>query len=518
MSSLTSSPEWKALQEHQPEISGRKISDFFAKNPNRFQEFSVEAAGILLDYSKNLVDASTMALLLSLAEKAGMSSAITSMFAGNHINNTEDRPALHVALRSPHKNSSYEQEVHATLDKMESFVSRVTAWEWQGYKEDPITDVVNIGIGGSDLGPAMVYTALSDYQLDGIRCHFVSNVDPVHLEETLEKLEPATTLFVIASKSFTTLETSLNAQASRRWFLEADGNEQDLAKHFVAVSANKEKAQAFGIADENIFPMWDWVGGRYSLWSAIGLPVALGIGIENFRNLLAGAYNMDMHFQEAELAGNIPVIMGLLDTWYNCFCQAQSKTVLPYRQQLHLLPAWMQQLSMESLGKAVDRHGNPIEQSGNVIWGSAGTNGQHSFHQLLHQGTLLVPADFIAVAGTDSENKEQHKQLLANCLAQSQVLMAGRESNDPHIKVAGNKPSNTFLLDNLTPESLGSLLAAYEHSVYVQSILMGINAFDQFGVEAGKVMSKDVYEALTGEAEASGFDASTNSLINRCKK
>ena len=517
MSSLTSSPEWKALLAHQSAVSGSQISSFFAENPNRFNEFSLESAGILLDYSRNLADSTTMELLLALADKADLKAAIAAMYAGEHINSTEDRPALHVALRSPDSESAFEQAVQQALASMDTFVNKVTSWEWQGCKGDPITDVVNIGIGGSDLGPAMVYTALGDYHLDGIRCHFVSNVDPVNLESTLENLAPASTLFVIASKSFTTLETSLNAQAARRWFLDASGNEKDLAKHFVAVSANVDKAEAFGIARENIFPMWDWVGGRYSLWSAIGLPIALGIGMDNFRKLLSGAHTMDTHFQNAPLDSNIPVIMGLLDTWYNCFWGAQSKAVLPYSQQLHLIPAWMQQLSMESLGKAVDKDGNYVEQSGNIIWGSAGTNGQHSFHQLLHQGTLLIPADFIAVAKTDSENTEQHEQLLANCFAQSQVLMEGKASDDPHRNVAGNKPSNTFLLDRLTPETLGSLLAAYEHSVYVQSVLLGINAFDQFGVEAGKVMSKDVYEALIGDTEASEFDASTNALINRCK-
>lgn len=518
MSKLTDTTEWQALVAHQEHISQQALTRLFTDNPDRFDQFSLDTAGVLLDYSKNLVDAETLTLLCALADKAGLKQAIAAMFAGEAVNKTEQRPALHVALRAPAQSSDHEKAVHQALDQMQHFVDQLTSWHWQGYKGDPITDVVNIGIGGSDLGPAMVYAALSDFHLDGIRSHFVSNVDPVHLEQTLEHLAPESTLFVIASKSFSTLETSLNAQAAKNWFLEGNGSEKDLAKHFVAVSANKDKAVEFGIAQENIFPMWDWVGGRYSLWSAIGLPVALGIGMENFRKLLEGAHAMDTHFRTADLANNLPALLGLLDTWYNCFFSSGSKAVLPYSQQLHLLPAWMQQLSMESLGKSVAVDGLKLERTGQVIWGSAGTNGQHSFHQLLHQGTHLIPADFIAVASTDSTNREQHEQLLANCFAQSRVLMTGHADDDPHKNVSGNKPSNTLVLDALTPENLGALLAAYEHSVFVQSVVLGINAFDQFGVEAGKVSGKDIYAALSAKGEASGFDASTNALINRCKK
>jgi len=514
---LVNSPEWKALVSHQKTLSRHPINTLFSDNPERFEQFSLEAAGVLLDYSRNQADAETLSLLNDLAEKARLKQAIAAMFDGETINGSENRPALHVALRSPEHSNDTGQAVHQALDQMAGFVGKVTSWQWQGYKGDPITDVVNIGIGGSDLGPAMVYSALSDFHLDGIRCHFVSNVDPAHLEHTLENLAPETTLFVIASKSFATLETSLNAQAARRWFLEANDNEKDLAKHFIAVSANTDKAAEFGIDPENIFPMWDWVGGRYSLWSAIGLPVALGIGMENFRKLLAGAHAMDEHFRTADMSDNLPVLHGLLDTWYNCFFAADTKAILPYSQQLQLMPAWLQQLSMESLGKSVSVEGEKVGRTGQIIWGSAGTNGQHSFHQLLHQGTHLIPVDFIAIAKTDSTNKEQHLQLLANCFAQSRVLMAGYASDDAHKNVPGNKPSNTMLLDKLTPESLGAILAAYEHSVFVQSVVLGINAFDQFGVEAGKVLSADIYEALNKKEEASGFDASTNSLINRSK-
>jgi len=537
VSSLTDSPQWQALASHQENLSRQTLSTLFANNPERFGHFSLEAAGILLDYSKNHVDPATMELLVGLAEAAGLEQAISAMFAGQHINNTEDRPALHVALRAPDGETEYTRTVHETLHKMAGFVTSVTSWEWRGYRGDPITDVVNLGIGGSDLGPAMVYTALSDYHLDGIRCHFVSNVDPQHLEQTLETLDPATTLFVIASKSFTTLETSLNAQSARRWFLENHSVESDLAKHFVAVSTNIEKARAFGITEDNIFPMWDWVGGRYSLWSAIGMPVALGIGMDNFRKLLAGAHDMDEHFRTAALSENLPVVMALLDCWYLNFFKAESRAILPYSQLLHLFPAFLQQLDMESLGKSVTRDGQKVKTvTGGIVWGSAGTNGQHSFHQLLHQGTHLVPADFIAVAKTSSQNLEQHEQLLANCFAQSQALMAGKTLEQahaelvnkgmneqaaaelaPHKVVAGNRPSNTLVLMSLTPESLGSLIAAYEHKVYAQSVILGINAFDQWGVELGKVLSTDIYKALTSEGETSDFDASTNALINRCK-
>jgi len=537
VSSLTSSPEWQALAAHKTALADQSIADFFADNPDRFDDFSLEAAGLLLDFSKNGVTAETLELLDALAQAAGLEQAIADMFDGEEINNTEQRPALHVALRSPDTGRPYDQLVHETLHRMAGFVQDVTSWEWRGYAGDPITDIVNLGIGGSDLGPAMVYTALADYHLDGIQCHFVSNVDPSHLEQTLARLDPSTTLFVIASKSFTTLETSLNAEAARRWFLDIQPNEDDLAKHFVAVSTNIEKAKAFGIAEDNIFPMWDWVGGRYSLWSAIGMPVALGIGMDNFRKLLVGANAMDAHFRSAHLQTNVPVMMALLDIWYLNFHGAESRAILPYSQSLHLFPAFLQQLDMESLGKSVTRDGEPVTTAtGGIVWGSAGTNGQHSFHQLLHQGTHLIPADFIAVAKTGSTNKDMHQQLLANCFAQSQALMNGNSLADaaaelkaaglddatvkalaPHKVVPGNRPSNTLMLEALTPESLGSLIAAYEHKVYVQSVILGINAFDQWGVELGKVLSKDIYNALVAGGETTGFDGSTNALINRCK-
>ena len=538
MSTLTDSAPWQALIEHQAHLSEQSIRGLFAENPQRFSQFSLEAGDLLLDYSKNLCDAQTLNLLDALATKAQLAKAIDAMFAGERINTTEDRPALHIALRSPDRDTEYGQLVHQTLDQMESFVNRVTSWQWQGYTGSPITDVVNIGIGGSDLGPAMVYSTLANYQLDGIRCHFVSNVDPAHIEQILESLDPATTLFVIASKTFTTMETMLNAQTARRWLLDACSDEKALAKHFVAVSANVELARDFGIGNNNIFPLWDWVGGRYSLWSAIGLPVALGIGMENFRALLAGAHTMDKHFRTAPFKENMPVLMGLLECWTLNFCGAESRAILPYSQLLHLFPAFLQQLDMESLGKSVTQNGSAVDTaSGAIVWGSAGTNGQHSFHQLLHQGTHLVPADFIAIATSDSPNLEQHQQLLANCFAQSQALMDGKTLDEaraeliqqglseekastlaPHKVIAGNRPSNTLILKALTPQALGSLIACYEHKVYTQSVILGINAFDQWGVELGKVLSTDIFAELAGVGETSKFDGSTNALINRCKR
>ena len=538
MSTLTDSAPWQALIEHQAHLSEQSIRGLFAENPQRFSQFSLEAGDLLLDYSKNLCDAQTLNLLDALATKAQLAKAIDAMFAGERINTTEDRPALHVALRSPDRDSEYGQLVHQTLDQMESFVNRVTSWQWQGYTGNPITDVVNIGIGGSDLGPAMVYSALANYQLDGIRCHFVSNVDPADIEQTLESLDPATTLFVIASKTFSTMETMLNAQTARRWLLDACNDEKALSKHFVAVSANVELAHDFGIDDDNIFPLWDWVGGRYSLWSAIGLPVALGIGMDNFRALLAGAHTMDEHFRTAPFKENMPVLMGLMECWTLNFCGAEARAILPYSQLLHLFPAFLQQLDMESLGKSVTQNGSAVgSASGAIIWGSAGTNGQHSFHQLLHQGTHLVPADFIAIATSDSPNLEQHQQLLANCFAQSQALMNGKTLDEaraeliqqglseekaktlaPHKVIPGNRPSNTLMLKALTPQTLGSLIACYEHKVYTQSVILGINAFDQWGVELGKVLSTDIFAELAGDGETSKFDGATNALINRCKR
>ncbi len=536
---VSHSPEWLALQQSATVVKGAplRLKALFAQNPQRHTHFSCEAAGILLDYSKNLLTDAIREQLLKLARKAGMQDAITAMFRGDIINSTEQRQVLHVALRSPKRETAQEQAVHATLDRMESFVNDVATGHWLGYDGRPITDVVNIGIGGSDLGPAMVYEGLAPFHLAHIRCHFVSNVDPVHLEQTLRPLNAGSTLFVLASKTFTTLETTLNAQAARAWVLQYAKDEKALRKHFVAVSANVEKAAAFGIDRDSIFPMWDWVGGRYSLWSAIGLPVALGVGMTNFRELLHGAHLMDEHFRTAPFEQNMPVLLAILTLWYLNFLGAESQVLLPYAQNLTLFPAFLQQLDMESLGKSVGKDGTALEgPSGGIVWGSAGTNGQHSFHQLLHQGTHLIPADFIALAQSATGNREQHKQLLANCFAQSQALMDGKSLEQavlelreagmdeakaaalaPHKVVPGNRPSNTLLLQKLTPPTLGALIALYEHKVYAQSVVLGINAFDQWGVELGKALGSCVYSELSAPHDCTTFDASTNALINRVR-
>lgn len=529
---LQESSEWRALEEHQRGISKKTIMALFEEEPDRFDRFSLEAAGVFLDYSKNLHNQTTIDLLLSLAEKADVSKQILAMFVGEELNNTEQRPALHVALRSPRLNSDQEKLVQQTLKQMESFSTSVQNGEWLGYDKQAITDVVNIGIGGSDLGPAMVYEALKPFQKERIRCHFVSNVDPCHLQQTLSELQPATTLFVIASKTFTTIETIKNAEAAKKWILNSAKDEAALPRHFVAVSANIEKAKAFGIEQSNIFPMWDWVGGRYSLWSAIGLPLALGLGMDNFKALLRGAHAMDEHFRTASLRQNIPLIMALLNIWYLNFFQAESRVVLPYCQNLHLFPAFLQQLDMESLGKSVRKDGSSIKTTtGGIVWGSAGTNGQHSFHQLLHQGSHLIPADFIAIAQSPCKGEdhlEQQQILLANCFAQSQALMQGKSLEEAlvelkaeglndeeagnlarHKVIAGNKPSSTIVLKKLTPETLGSLIACYEHKVFSQSIILQINAFDQWGVQLGKVMSTDLYKFI---ADKNSLESGKNSL------
>ncbi len=531
--SLPQTPEWQKLLELRQKPLAN-LSTLFREEPSRARRYTVGAAGLVLDYSKNLVDSEILQALFALAERAGLRDATAALFRGDEVNNTEHRPALHMLLRSPGNAGAREQEVHAALTRLEDFVAKVHTGRWKGYNDKAIRTVVNIGIGGSDLGPAMAAEALAPYHVRNFTCHFVSNVDPLHLEQTLAPLDPATTLFVIASKTFTTLETMQNANAARGWALTAGVPTTELGKHFVAVSANVEKAAAFGIAPANIFPMWDWVGGRYSLWSAIGLPIALAVGMYNFRELLHGAHQMDEHFRMSEPAANMPVLLGLLTHWYYHAYGTESHAVLPYVQNLHLFPAFLQQLDMESLGKQVDRDGNKLDsQSGGIIWGSAGTNGQHSFHQLLHQGTRLIPADFIAALESHSSNREAHLHLLSNCFAQSQALMEGKSQMQAHAELLqqgtpaaeaqwlapfkvcpGNRPSNTIMMRQLTPATLGALTALYEHKVFVQSVLLNMNAFDQWGVELGKVLSSGVYQALTAGSSCTRFDASTNALIN----
>lgn len=543
MTNPSRSKSWQKLSTHHQELRSKPvtIARLFVADPARFERFSTRVGEVFLDYSKNLLTDETRSLLLALAEEAGLRDAIAAMFRGDVINRTEGRPALHVALRTPLPNASLKvgDEVQNTLNKMEAFVGRVHRGDWTGCTGLPIRTVINIGIGGSDLGPAMVAEALRYWHVEQLSVHFVSNVDPVHMRETLANADPQTTLFVIASKTFTTLETLQNASLARRWFLDNGGDLAQVARHFVAVTANVPKAEAFGINADNIFPMWDWVGGRYSLWSAIGLPVALAVGMPKFRELLHGARLMDEHFRDTPFERNIPVLMGLMAVWYSSFGGASSQAILPYSQSLHLFPAFLQQLEMESLGKSVAIDGSPVSGvTGPVVWGSAGTNGQHSFHQLLHQGTHLIPADFIGIVNSQhTADSDQHSHLLANCFSQSQALMQGKSEEEAyrelinqgrdevtartlakHKVIAGNKPSNTLMLQQLSAQNLGSLIAIYEHKVYVESVMWHINAFDQWGVELGKQLGEKLYGALTATTPCSAFDGSTNGLINHCRK
>lgn len=542
MISPSRSTSWPKLFTHLQQLQegDRRISDLFTADPNRFESFSAQEGNILLDYSKNFVTHETLELLFQLAEEAELSSAIKAMFRGEKINNTEGRQALHVALRTPlpEADPQFNALVQETLTKMRNFVSRVHDGQWVGYSGKAITSVVNIGIGGSDLGPVMVTKALRAFHVKQLNVYFVSNVDPVHMSETLSNLDPETTLFIIASKTFTTLETLQNATFAKRWYLANGGDETQVGKHFIAVSANVAKAKAFGIDEANIFPLWDWVGGRYSLWSAIGLPIALAVGMDNFEELLAGARVIDEHFANTPAEHNIPVIMGLLAVWHSDFLGATSQAILPYSHSLHLFPAFLQQLEMESLGKSVQSNGQGVSgNTGPVVWGSAGTNGQHSFHQLLHQGTHLIPADFIAVRNPqDANHAEQHAHLLANCFSQSQALMQGKSESlaqreliaqgmseedaselAKHKMIPGNKPSTTIMLSEISPQNLGSLIAIYEHKVFVESIVWRINAFDQWGVELGKQLGVTLFGAITNKVPCTQFDSSTNGLINNSK-
>lgn len=522
MSSLNNLPAWQRLfdQAQTCQDGSFRISDLCADNPERFDNFSLELDGLLLDYSKNFITDNIRAALIDLARQQNLEEAIAAMFRGDDINNTEQRPALHIALRQPPDKNDH-PEVIETLAKMERFVSAVHSGEWLGYTGKPIRHVVNLGIGGSDLGPAMVSQALAACSTGKLSLHYVSNVDPVHLQSCLADLDPEETLFIVASKSFTTLETHQNAAAARKWFLDRAGDDRAIARHFVANTTNLEAATEFGIDEQNLFPLWDWVGGRYSLWSAIGLPIALDIGMENFRQLLAGAHAMDEHFRQSDLEHNMPVIMGLLTIWYTGFFNAHSTAVVPYCQTLEQFPSFLQQLYMESLGKRVQRDGSQVtSNTGEVVWGTVGTNGQHSYFQLLHQGLEFIPVDFIAVAkpGVDDAG-EAHQYLLANCLSQSLALMNGTPGEtDPHKQVPGNRPSNTLLLAELNPYTLGSLIALYEHKVYVQSVIWGINAFDQWGVELGKKLSKTMYSALKARDSDPQLDASSRGLIAQIKE
>ncbi|MDP6414436.1 MAG: glucose-6-phosphate isomerase [Gammaproteobacteria bacterium] len=520
MSSPVQTKAWQQLQKFSEEFKRKefRLIDLFNTSDDRFEQFSLTHENLLLDYSKNLLTATGFNKLIDLAEECSVSESIEAMFNGERINRSEDRPALHVALRDA---ECQNPEIPDTLDRMESFVTAIQGGAWTGHTGERILDVVNLGIGGSDLGPAMVSEALSDFAGSQLKLHFVSNVDPVHLENTLAALDPATTLFIVASKSFTTLETQQNADAARQWLLQGARDDAAITRHFIAITSNRPAAEKFGIDPANLFPLWDWVGGRYSLWSAIGMPVALSIGMANFRELLAGAHSMDRHFREADLQHNMPVIMALLTIYYRGFFEAHSTAIVPYSQRLNLLPTYLQQLCMESLGKGVDVGGQSVAtNSGEVIWGTAGTNGQHSYFQLLHQGTNFIPVDFIAFAKTTADDKQlaQH-HLLANCFSQSLALMQGRdEPGAPHKHVPGNKSSNTLLISELNPYNLGSLIALYEHKVFVQSVIWDINAFDQWGVELGKILSRDVYTSLLNDNSDNQFDDSTCGLIELVKQ
>jgi glucose-6-phosphate isomerase len=528
---------WKKLQAHFKVMAPRHLRELFAEDPDRGEQLTLEAAGIYLDYSKNRITRATLQLLLELAGQSGLRERIDAMFAGEPINVSEHRSVLHVALRAP-RNASIRvggrnvvPEVHAVLDKMAAFSEKVRGGAWLGYTDRPIRNVVNIGIGGSDLGPVMSYEALKAYTQRDMKFRFVSNVDGTDFVEAVADLDPSQTMFIVSSKTFTTLETMSNAGAAREWLLRGLGGDvRAVARHFVAVSTNAAEVQKFGIDTANMFEFWDWVGGRYSMDSAIGLSTMLAIGPDQFRELLAGFHEMDEHFRTAPFAHNMPVVMALLGIWYNNFFGAETAAVLPYEQYLKRFPAYLQQLTMESNGKHVTLLGKPVGyDTGPIYWGEPGTNGQHSFYQLLHQGTRLVPCDFIAFAQPLNPLGEQHELLLANVLAQGEALAFGKTIKEveaegssralaPHRVFEGNRPSNTLLLERLTPGALGRLVALYEHSVFTQGALWQIDSFDQWGVELGKVLAKRILPELRDGAAASlDHDSSTNRLIRRLK-
>jgi len=516
------------------ELQGVSISQLFADDPQRARDFTLEAAGLRLDYSKHLIDRAALSGLLELADRAGLQEDIVALFAGVHINNTENRPALHTLLRATasHGLDAEFREVVAARALMQQWVERLHSGKHRGFSDRAITDVVNIGIGGSDLGPRLVTEAMRPFQGD-ISCHYVANVDPADLQDTLLDLDPESTLFIVCSKSFRTEETLTNSLAARAWLLNAGAGEAGLANHFVAVTSNIEAAADFGIPADNCLPMWDWVGGRYSVWSAIGLSCAIAIGWTRFEELLAGAAAMDEHFRTSQPARNLPLVMGLLEVWYANFFQVGNHVVLPYDHCLRQLPAFLQQLTMESNGKRVSEDGKDIPYTtGTVLWGSAGTMGQHSFHQLLHQGTLLCPVDFVLPLKTHTGMAEQHRRLVANCLAQSRTLMVGRSREAaqaallargadeqearrlaPHLAMPGNRPNSVITLDSLEPATLGALLALYEHRTFCSARLWGINPFDQWGVELGKEIGVDIFGRLSGATGNSDMDPSTERLM-----
>lgn len=523
-------PVCRLLQAHHAQMAALHMRDLFAADPARFERFSLQVGELLLDYSKNRITDETMALLVRLAGEADVAGWRERMFSGEKINHTENRAVLHVALRNRSNRpvmvdgEDVMPKVNAVIERMGAFAEKVRSGEWRGYTGERITDVVNIGIGGSDLGPQMVYQALKPYRHPRLKVHFISNVDGAHVKETLEALNPETTLFIVSSKTFTTQETMTNAHYAREWFLAQSQAEKHIARHFVAVSTNRDTVTAFGIDPANMFEFWDWVGGRYSLWSAIGLSIVMAVGAERFIELLEGAHEMDEHFREAPLEKNMPVVLALLGIWYNNFFGAESQAILPYDHYLRSLPAYLEQADMESNGKSVDREGKAVDYAtGQIIWGATGINGQHAFYQLLHQGTKMIPADFIVSVTPHTELQEHHDILIANFLAQTEALMRGRTREETqaqtgqfvsHKVFEGNHPSNALLLQQLTPHALGMLIALYEHKIFVQGVIWNLNSYDQWGVELGKQLASRILPELHADAPVAGHDASTNALIN----
>ncbi len=542
MPSLTTSRAWIALQEHYQQVKAISMRDAFAQDKDRFDKFSLQFNDILFDYSKNRITEQTLPLLIDLTQYARLPEKIEAMFSGAEINTTERRAVLHVALRNRNNRPIYVDgkdvmpDINKVLSKMRSFSDRVRSGEWKGYTGKAITDIVNIGIGGSSLGPKMVSSALTPYSSPSLNVHYVSNIDAADLANTLKPLSADTTLFIIASKSFGTQEAMTNAKSARSWFLGQSNNDRSaIAKHFVAISTHTERVKDFGIDTDNMFELWDWVGGRYSLWSAVGLSIVLHVGMDNFEGLLQGAFEADEHFRNTPFDRNIPVIMALLGIWYNNFFGAQSYALLPYDYSMRYLADYLQQGDMESNGKSVDLNGEKVDyETGQIIWGQQGTNGQHAFYQLMHQGTKLIPCDFHAAANSFYHLPEHHEILVSNFLAQTEALMRGKteaeviselspeQRRDPVLVASkvfeGNKPSNSFLYKQLTPKTLGSLLAFYEHKIFVQGVIWNVNSFDQWGVELGKVLAKVILPELNNDKVAENHDCSTNGLINNYKK
>lgn len=539
----TKTQSWQKLTAHHKAMSHVQMKNLFSQDGDRFNKFSTQFKDILVDYSKNIITSETLDLLNSLAEECGLKAAIEAMFNGEEINATEGRAVLHTALRNRSNKAVIVEgedvmlQVNAALSKMKVFADKITNASWLGFTGKPIKNIVNIGIGGSDLGPVMVVEALKPYATHGITPYFVSNVDGTHIAEVLKQVDAEETLFMIASKTFTTQETMTNAHSARSWFLSQGASETDIAKHFVALSTNAEGVSAFGIDTANMFEFWDWVGGRYSLWSSIGLSIACTIGYDNFEELLTGAYEMDQHFQSADFDENIPVLLALIGIWYGNFFGSESEAILPYDQYLHRFAAYFQQGNMESNGKYVGRGGEKVNyQTGPIVWGEPGTNGQHAFYQLIHQGTKLIPCDFMAPAVSHNQIGDHHEKLLSNFFAQTEALIMGKSRAEVEAELSaqgksqeeinelapfkvfeGNRPTNSFLFNKLTPKVLGSLIAMYEHKIFVQGIIWNVYSFDQWGVELGKVLAKQILPELTGEEQISNHDSSTNGLINAYK-